>query len=195
MYLSAWLHMYVPLYLNVEIWYTSFQPFLVHTVSYETLFFPLWVMTLLLHAWDEDPSRKSLIGSLQPHQSQTQSVWGSFFFLMLTFEQLFYFHPPDKNCYFLMCMCMCKFRIVFLHITPLTPKSVQHLISPYNITSESHIKVDRIKEMITSWRNSSLMILDIWNSYICTAVKKQNGETLAAKNTAETSLIFNCLFQ
>ena len=32
----------------------------------------------------------------------------------------------------------------------LPPKSDQHLISPYNITPESHIKVSRIKEMITS---------------------------------------------
>ena len=31
------------------------------------------------------------------------------------------------------------------------------------------------------------MILDIWNSYICTAVKKRNYEILAAKNTIETS--------
>ena len=35
------------------------------------------------------------------------------------------------------------------HINPLTPKSDQHLISPYNITSESYIKVMRIKEMIS----------------------------------------------
>ena len=34
-------------------------------------------------------------------------------------------------------------------INPLNPKSDQHLISPYNITSESHIKVMRIKEMVT----------------------------------------------
>ena len=33
-------------------------------------------------------------------------------------------------------------------LNPLTPKSDQHLISPYNITPESHIKVKRIKEMI-----------------------------------------------
>ena len=32
----------------------------------------------------------------------------------------------------------------------LTPMSDQHLLSPYNITLESHIKVMRIKEMITS---------------------------------------------
>ena len=31
-----------------------------------------------------------------------------------------------------------------------TSKSDQHLISPYNITPESHIKVMRIKEMITN---------------------------------------------
>ena len=34
----------------------------------------------------------------------------------------------------------------FFKINPLTPKSDQHLISPYNITPESHIKVMRIKE-------------------------------------------------
>ena len=33
---------------------------------------------------------------------------------------------------------------------PLTLKTDQHLISPYNITPESHIKVMRIKEMITN---------------------------------------------
>ena len=35
-------------------------------------------------------------------------------------------------------------------INPLTPKSDWHLISPYNITTESHINVMRIKEMITN---------------------------------------------
>ena len=34
-------------------------------------------------------------------------------------------------------------------MNPLTPKSDQHLISPYNIIPESHIKATRIKEMIT----------------------------------------------
>ena len=33
---------------------------------------------------------------------------------------------------------------------PLTPKSDKHIISPYNITTESHINVMRIKEMITN---------------------------------------------
>ena len=37
-----------------------------------------------------------------------------------------------------------------MKVTPLTPKSVQHLISPYNITPESNIKVMRIEEMITN---------------------------------------------
>ena len=36
------------------------------------------------------------------------------------------------------------------YINPLTPKSDQYLISPYNITSESHINVMRIKEVITN---------------------------------------------
>ena len=32
------------------------------------------------------------------------------------------------------------------HLSPLTPKSEQHLISPYNITPESHIKIMRKKK-------------------------------------------------
>ena len=35
-------------------------------------------------------------------------------------------------------------------INPLTPKSDQHLISPYNITPDLHIKVTRIQEVITN---------------------------------------------
>ena len=35
------------------------------------------------------------------------------------------------------------------YVNPLSPKSDQHLISPYNITPESHIKVMRIEEMVT----------------------------------------------
>ena len=38
-------------------------------------------------------------------------------------------------------------------INPLNPESDQHLISPYNITTESYIKVMRIKEMIISDRS------------------------------------------
>ena len=40
------------------------------------------------------------------------------------------------------------------YINPLTPKSDQHLNSPYNITTESHMNVKRIKEMTTNLRNS-----------------------------------------
>ena len=36
----------------------------------------------------------------------------------------------------------------------LTPKSDKHLISPNNITPELHIKVTRIKEMITHLKSS-----------------------------------------
>ena len=35
-------------------------------------------------------------------------------------------------------------------LNPLTPKSDQHLISPYNITLKSNIKVVRIKEIIAN---------------------------------------------
>ena len=33
-------------------------------------------------------------------------------------------------------------------VNPLTPKSDKHLISPYKITSDSHIQIMEIKEMI-----------------------------------------------
>ena len=42
-------------------------------------------------------------------------------------------------------------------LNPLTPKSDQHLISPYNITPESHIKVMRIRETIINLRGSWLL--------------------------------------
>ena len=38
----------------------------------------------------------------------------------------------------------------YLFVNSLNPKSDKHLISPYNITPESHIKVMRITEMITN---------------------------------------------
>ena len=41
----------------------------------------------------------------------------------------------------------------FQSINSLNPKSDQHLISPNHITPESHIKVMRIKEMITNQRS------------------------------------------
>ena len=37
-----------------------------------------------------------------------------------------------------------------LRMNPSTPKSDKHLISPHNISPEFHIKVTRIKEMITT---------------------------------------------
>ena len=40
---------------------------------------------------------------------------------------------------------------------PLTLKSDWHLISLYNISPESHLRVMRIKEMITNWRSSWLL--------------------------------------
>ena len=40
------------------------------------------------------------------------------------------------------------------YVDPLTPKGDLHLNSPYNTTPESHIKVMRIKEVITNLRNS-----------------------------------------
>ena len=43
-----------------------------------------------------------------------------------------------------------KARVKF---NPLTLKSDQQLISPYNMTPESSIKVMRIKEMITNLRS------------------------------------------
>ena len=39
-----------------------------------------------------------------------------------------------------------QFESVF---NPFTPKSDQHLISPYNINPESHITVMRIEKMVT----------------------------------------------
>ena len=54
---------------------------------------------------------------------------------------------------------------------PLTLKSDQHLISPYNITSEAYIKVKRMNEMITNYRNSWFL-----NKFSLTAPKEMYGE-------------------
>ena len=45
-------------------------------------------------------------------------------------------------------------RICVVNLNSLAPKSAQHLISPYNITPESHIKVMRIMKMINNYRSS-----------------------------------------
>ena len=42
------------------------------------------------------------------------------------------------------------FRQRYGNGNPLTLKTDQHLISPYNISPESHIKVMKIKKMITN---------------------------------------------
>ena len=62
----------------------------------------------------------------------------------------------------------------------LIPKSDQHLISPYNITPESHFEVMRIKEMITN-KGSSWLLNNywrtVWRIYIlifrCKGLKKK----------------------
>ena len=46
---------------------------------------------------------------------------------------------------------------LYIYVNPLTPKSDQHLISPYNITPDSGIKVMRVKEMISYRRCSWLL--------------------------------------
>ena len=40
--------------------------------------------------------------------------------------------------------------VALIVVNPVTPKSDQHLISPYNNTLESDMKVMRIEEMITN---------------------------------------------
>ena len=44
--------------------------------------------------------------------------------------------------------------IIQFPLPPMTPKIDQHLISPYSITRESHIKAMRVKETITRCKNS-----------------------------------------
>ena len=63
-----------------------------------------------------------------------------------------------------------------LNVNPLTPESYQHQISPHNISHESHIKVTRIKELITKSRSSWLLgkfFLEILPLEMC---REQYGE-------------------
>ena len=50
--------------------------------------------------------------------------------------------------------CSCgipdKIKSYFSYLDLLTPKRDEHLISPYNIISEPHINVTRIKELISN---------------------------------------------
>ena len=41
-----------------------------------------------------------------------------------------------------------QYTVKAYSLNPLNPKSAKYLISPYNITPESHTKVMRIKEMV-----------------------------------------------
>ena len=63
-------------------------------------------------------------------------------------------------------------------IDSLTPKSDKHLISPYNITTESHINVMRIKEMITNQRT-----LDCWTNSPCQLLSKCTENSLGNMDT------------
>ena len=53
------------------------------------------------------------------------------------------------GCVFCFCFCGASIYLSYHLINPLNPKSDQHLISPFSITPESHIKVIRVKEIIT----------------------------------------------
>ena len=61
---------------------------------------------------------------------------------------------------------------------PLTTKSDQHLISPYNTTCESHIKVMRIKEVVTNLRWSWLL-----NKFSLSALKVIYGDSMENMHT------------
>ena len=61
--------------------------------------------------------------------------------------------------------------LYFCDLNPLTPESDQHIISPYNITPESHIRLTRIKEIITNYRGSLFL-----NKFSLSAPWKTYGE-------------------
>ena len=67
-----------------------------------------------------------------------------------------------------------KYKIHKL-VNTLNPKSDEHLISPYIISPESHIKVMRMKEMISNeksfWSVNKFSLSVPWELY-----KKQYGE-------------------
>ena len=77
-------------------------------------------------------------------------------------------------------MCGCTMAFFYRRARPnnqvffidcLTPKSDWHLISPYNITLKSHIKVMRIKEMVTNKKSSGL-----WNKFSSSAPEEMYEE-------------------
>ena len=57
--------------------------------------------------------------------------------------------------------------MVLASVNPLTPKSDKHLLSPHNITPESHAKVMRIKEKITNWGSSWFRLQEGQHILIC----------------------------
>ena len=61
--------------------------------------------------------------------------------------------------------------VTVIELNHLTPESDQHLIYPYDITTESHIQVTGIKEMITNSRSSRLS-----NKFSLSAPKKMLRE-------------------
>ena len=66
----------------------------------------------------------------------------------------------------------------------LTLKNDSHLTSPYNITSESYIKVMRIKEMITNWKSSWLLnALDCKTNSPCQHLRKRINNSMESIHT------------
>ena len=61
--------------------------------------------------------------------------------------------------FFVQLFKICQWKInlfmssIHLYIHPMNPRRDQHLISPYNINHESHIRVMRIEEMVTTQRS------------------------------------------
>ena len=77
-----------------------------------------------------------------------------------------------------------------MQIDPLIPKSDQHLISLHNITPESHPKVMRIKEMITTQRSSWLFDSPCQHHKKCVKNSKENMHTDVRVQRAIASIFF-----
>ena len=71
--------------------------------------------------------------------------------------------------------CLIYMEYGYHTINPLNPRSAWHLISPWDITTESHSDVMRIKEMITNKRTffigKQILLVSILKMY-----KEQFGE-------------------
>ena len=75
----------------------------------------------------------------------------------LMYASFIYCRMVDLNIWNVLELMMRVFENLSWTLNPMTPKSYYHLISPYNITTESNIKVMRIREMITKQRSSWLL--------------------------------------